>query len=456
MFTDPVAQVIFSNPETGKVWYFNAPDYPFVTGVTMAFEFARKASLQITFDVPYDKAIETLLIKDSPFTMGTQVKARIGYANQPDWWTEWFEGFLAAGGDGLTIDPNGLTGTVTVQVVSDGGGYTVSQETVKVTDPYNMFVQCAKALGVEFSPSIGSITILKQFLAASGTGSTEAAWKPEAFAGMTAWEAANKICTMLNLRTWIGPNPSTPGGGVRILYLGTEEELSKGILSQLKPAGEAGGIGVRPTFRMRGVVDLNTSTFPCLSWAPEGSGFASWLATHTGQAGKGVEKVFVNSKTGLIESVVAKAADRKVATVGVVATPGPEDLKSTDAAGKDVIGDAKKADGKEAVVTSGPVPEGTAGTARAQLAAEAERDAGSPSQVGVITSLGLPWVIPSELVNLGGCGEIYDGPYLVDKATHTWGPAKYEMTLTCRRQGDGTGLKAGEKIQTPVGAMPEK
>lgn len=456
MFTDPVAQIVITNPETGKVWQFSAPEFPFVTGVTLAFEFARKASLQITFDAPYDVAIEKLLSLDSPFTMGNQVRARIGYAKQPDWWTEWFDGFLAAGGDGLTIDPNGMTGTITVQVVSDGGGYTVSQEIVKTTDPYDMFMQCAKALGAEFRPSTDATNLMQAFTAASGKETTEAGWKPEAFAGMLVWEAASALAKMANLKMWIGPRLESPGSGVRFLHLGTEAELSSGILSQLKPAGEAGGTGVRPTFRMRGVVDLNTSTFPCLSWAPEGSGFASWLSTSTGQSGKGVEKVFVNRKTGLIESVVAKAADRKVATAGAVATPGQEDSKATDASGKEVTGDAKKADGKEAVVTSGPVPEGPAGTARAQLSAEAERDAGSPSQVGVITSLGLPWVIPSELVFLRGCGVIYDGPYLVDKATHTWGPSKYEMTLTCRRQGDGTGQKTGEKIQTPVGTMPEK
>lgn len=455
MFTDPVAQVIITNPETGKEWFFQAPDFPFLKGVTLSYEFARKAAVQITFDAPYNDAIDKLLGLDSPFTVGNNVKVRMGYASRPDWHTEWFEGFLAAGGDGLTLDPNGLTGTITVQVISDGSGYTVSREIVQVTDPYNMFVQCAKAIGVDFNPSIGAIDILKLFLAAK-EGSTEAAWKPEAFAGMTPWEAANKISTMLNLKMWIAADPSNPGNGVRRLCLGTEAELSKGILSQMKPAGEAGGVGVRPTFRMRGVVDLSTSTFPCLSWAPEGSGFATWLSTHTGQSGKGVELVTVNTDTGLIATVNAKAADRQVATAGAVATPGQEDKKTTDASGKSVTGDEAKADGTEAVVTSTPVPGGDVGQVRAKLAAEKERDAGSPSQVGVITSLGLPWVVPSELVFLRGCGVIYDGPYVVDKATHTWGSASYEMTLTCRRQGDGTGQKTGEKIQTPLGAMPEK
>jgi hypothetical protein len=455
MFTDPVAQIIITNPKTGETWQFSAPDFPFVTGVTLAFEFARKASLQVTFDAPYDVAIDKLLNLNSPFTMGNQVKARIGYAKQPTWWTEWFEGFLAAGGDGLTIDSNGMTGTVTVQVISEGSGYTLSGEALKVTDPFNMFEQCAKALSVEFSPSPNVKSMMLDLVAATEPAG-DTGWKPEKFAGMTVWEAASELARMMNVKMWIGPDASRPGSGVHILFLGTEEELSTGILSKLKPAGNAGGEGVRPTFRMRGVVDLATSTFPCLSWAPEGSGFASWLSTSTGQASKGVEKVYVNSKTGLIESTIAKAANRKVATAGAVATPGQEDIKATDASGKDVIGDAKKADGKEAVVISGPVPEGPAGAKRAQLSAEAERDAGSPSQAGVITSLGLPWVIPSELVFLRGCGAIYDGPYLVDKATHTWGPGKYEMTLTCRRQGDGTGQKSGEKIQTPVGTMPEK
>ena len=450
MFRDPIAQCIFTNPVTGKEWHWTAPDYPFLTGVTLAYEFARMATMQLTFEAPYQDAIDKLLIRQSPFAQGMNVRARIGYASQVTWFTEWFHGFLSAGGDGLTIDPNGLSGQISTQVVSDPVDYQVSKERVKLDGtPLAMLEQCAQAMGLEFVPSLGASQHALAMMQSSGK---RAAFYAEPFAAMTAWEACKRIVETLNLRMWIGPDPADLGRGGRRLWVGLEREIMGGVLSKLAPTGSAAP--ARPTFRIRGPVDLATSTFPCLSWAPEGAGFATWLAGGVDMAGKGVDLEYVDTATGAIKKVSSDPRARDVAAAGSISQPGQEDRKAKGAGGSDVKGDEKKQDGKAARRTSGPMPEGDGGGQRAQAEADYLQAAGSPAQMGVITSLGLPWVVPSALVNLAGAGQIYDGPYMVQKATHTYTAGNYEMSLTCMRQGAGGAERAGENIQSAAGSMP--
>jgi len=450
MFTDPIAQVIFTNPVSKQVWDWTAPQFPFVTGLTLAYEFMRKATMQITFDAPYQDAIDRLLIRQSPFAQGTHVRARIGYASMTNWFTEWFHGFLNVGGDGLTIDPNGMSGQISVQVISDGMDYQVSQERVPLSGaPVDMLRQCAEAMGLLFEASLGTLESAVAILKAGLKGSP---WSPEPFAGLTAWEATKRIVEMLNLRMWIGPDPADLGKGGRRLWVGTEREITGGVLSKLAPSGTAAP--ARPTFRVRGVVDMATSTFPCFSWAPEGAGFATWLASGEDMAGKGVDISYIDTATGQVVVVSSDPKQRPASTVGALSQPGQEDRKVAGANGTEIKGDEKKQDGKAARRTSAPMPEGEPGKQRAQSEADQLVAAGSPAQTGVIASIGVPWVVPSALVNLAGAGQIYDGPYLVQKATHTYTPGVYDMSLTCMRQGAGGAERAGENIHPPVGPMP--
>lgn len=450
MFRDPIAQCIFTNPVTKQEWYWTAPQFPFLTGVVLAYEFARQATMQLTFEAPYQDAIDKLLVRQSPFAQGMHVRARIGYASQAAWFTEWFHGFLNAGGDGLTIDPNGLSGQISVQVISDPVDYQVSQERVTLDGtPMAMLAQCAGAMGLRFDASAGASS---SALAMMQSSVKRAAFYAAPFAAMTAWEACKRIVEMLNLRMWIGPDPADLGAGGRRLWVGTELEITGGVLSKLAPTGAAAP--ARPTFRVRGPVDLATSTFPCLSWAPEGAGFATWLAGGMDMAGKGVDLSYLDTASGKIMTVSSDPRQRQVATVGALAQPGQEDRKVPGPGGSEVKGDEKKQDGTAARRTSGPMPEGDGGGQRAQAEADYLQAAGSPAQMGVITSLGLPWVVPSVLVNLAGAGQVYDGPYQVQKATHTYTAGNYEMSLTCMRQGRGGEERVGENVQGAAGQMP--
>lgn len=451
MFTDPTAQVQFTNPKTGKVWNWTAPEWPFLTGVTLAYEFARQASLQLTFDAPYEDAIERLLVIGSPFALGTQVDARIGYASRADWWTDWFSGFLMAGGDGLALDANGLSGSVNVQVISKGAKYAISETPMNLITNATMIeilYQAGNLVAgdegtVSVSPGVREIALAK---AASADDPAMMAWNPTAYASMTAWNVVKDICGILTATYWIGPDMS----GKQALHIATERELTTGAVFKQKPPGTADKDAIA-TFRLRGILDPATGQYPLLTWAPEGAAWATWLAGDDDQAGKGVNVAYIDKDTGNVVEVPASATDRQVATVGSLATPGPEAVGSVDPDAFPATGDITLPTGGQPVQVSAPMPAGDAGLQRAQLAANRRQIAGSPSQVGTITTIGIPWIIPGVLVNLLGCGAIYDGLYLVQKATHTWAGANYETSMTVWRQGAVD--KIGEKIPSPVGEM---
>jgi len=92
MFTDPVAQVIVTSPDKQNVWNWSAPYYPFLTGLTIMWEWERVASISLNIDAPYEDGIEKLLKEPTPITIGNQIQARIGYASGE--FTPWAVGFL--------------------------------------------------------------------------------------------------------------------------------------------------------------------------------------------------------------------------------------------------------------------------------------------------------------------------------------------------------------------------
>ena len=67
MFTDPIAQVLIKNPKNGKEWKLFAPDYPFLTGLTLNYELQRSAAVTVDIDAPYEEGLKRLVTPPSPF-----------------------------------------------------------------------------------------------------------------------------------------------------------------------------------------------------------------------------------------------------------------------------------------------------------------------------------------------------------------------------------------------------
>lgn len=458
MFTDPVAQVVFVNPATGEKVIWAAPEMPFVTGVTLVYEMERKSSIQINIEAPYADAINKILCAGTPLAIGNNVKVRIGYASQskarPAQWTPWFGGFLNAGGDGLTLDPNGLSGTITVQAIPTIADYIVSSETVvSNTDPQAMLEGIIQSMGLVPYISPNAVDVLKRLTTFSvDAESFYPAWNPQPYVGMSMLEGLKSICKMANLRYSVGPHPD-PGNGSPAVCVGTEAEAMKGVLQRPIPdTGHGKGGNPVATFVMRGAVDIETMSFPCLSWGPEGGDSATWLSAGDDPSGKGVLIAYIDTDTGEIKEVTATPETSDVPTAGVQAAV-QQDNKLANPDGTQDVGDAVKADGNPPTVMGAPMPPGEGGEFRAQLSANRQQQIGNPAQQGDMTSLGLPWITPNALVRLRGCGAMYDDVYEVRKATHTWTKGGYDMTLGLFRRGSGGTPPVGKQVQTEGGEM---
>lgn len=402
MFSDPIAQVIIVNPSLGadKAWKWTAPDFPFLTGVSLFWEMKKTGDISITIDAPYSDGIEKILTPPTPFAIGNYIQARIGYATGE--FTPWAVGVLNAGGAGISVDPNGVSGTVTFAGMNASAFYTVSKEIMALTDYKKMLEVCSAYLGLKLklSPTVEDIL----------TEMNKAPVERTAFANLNSWEFVKKICEYGNF-TFAAAN-----GWLMIMAPREERKLT--------PPDKYNN------YVMRGVIDVANRQYPLLTWTPEGSEFATWLAEHPNPAAAGIESIYCDSKSGKVDWVQVLPKDVQAAITGIWPTSPPESLTAGDF-------EMDKARAKElaAEIAGQPVKSGEDGKKQAAQKNETEIMTGNPAQVGVISTIGVPSEFPNNFSNVRGLGAVYDGLYQVRKVVHTWGAGTYDMSLTVFRFG---------------------
>jgi len=438
IFTDPVAQAIITDPDSGDEWKWTAPDYPFLTGVTINYQRFKVGVFTLSFDIPYEYGIPMMGLP-SPFKQGNLVKARIGYAGA-NAWTPWVAGFLKAGGDGLSIDSNGITGQISVQGVAESYGYTVNKDLLREAgwDPIKILELCARGMGLTPVISTGASADMNSYkLIGDRRGK---AIRKQTFdfssslLSMSYWEVLKKICRDYNLTYWIGPDVGSTDPG-RNLFVYNEAEASKGTDQDT---------AIR-TYMIRGVIDEANLTYPCFAWSAEGSNVAAWLASQPDPAAHGVSGAYTDKATGEVVEEAVPPEEQPTAIWGVLADTSP-----TDAEVDGVKDDEAKSDGTQGTYTSAPVAPGAEDRFKKQL--QNRQKQGNAAQQGTITSLGIIDERPGNICRLKGAGLIYDDTYQIDRMTHTYGPGSWEMTLVVKRFGRV--LKVGEQKETSEGQAP--
>jgi hypothetical protein len=426
MFTDPIAQAIITNPGTGRTWDWTAPKMPFLTGLTLMWEMERTGVISMTIDTPYDDGIAQILTPPTPFAVGNFIKARIGYASGQ--FTDWAIGILNAGGDGLSIDPNGVSGTVNFEGVSRSAHYTVSKDIMRVKDYKQVLEFCARGMGVKLEVSPEAETKLGEMskLPVSKT----------AFCSLSAFEVVQKVCKLGNLTWTAGPHPYQMGKGVRWLTISTPRESKK-----IVPGDEINN------YVMRGIIDVANRQYPLFSWSPEGAGFATWLAEHPNPAAAGIESIYCNTESGVVEAIEVLPSQLKSTITGVWPESPPEDLSV-----EGIEADNARADEKAGEIAGQPVKPGSDGQEDARKQAEGAVISGSRAQVGVVSTIGVPDERCEKFCNVFGLGPVYDGYYLIRKINHIFSAGTYDMSLTVQRMGTGGQEKAdGAQIETAGG-----
>jgi|GEM_PF-2228757 len=439
IFTDPVAQVIITDPESKQEWKWTTPDYPFLTSVTINYERGPRVTVfTIGFDIPYEYGIGMMQVP-SPFKQNNVVKARIGYAGA-NVWTNWVNGFLKTGGDGLSIDSNGVTGQISVQGVSESGEYPVSPDVLKAAgwDPIKILKGCAEGMGVVPVISNGSSGVLNAYKVIGDRRGKAIRKKTFDFSSsllcLSYWEIVKKICNEFNLVFWLGPKVGAKDNA-RNLFVYTAAEASKGTDQD----------ELIRTYMIRGQIDEANDVYPCFAWSPEGVSDTTWLASKPDPAAHGVDMSYTDESTGEIKSIAVSPEDQPVAIKGSITDNAPEDV---DVDG--IKNNESRPDGSLGSYTSMPVAAGAEDMAKAQV--QSRQRQGNAAQNGTITCIGLPDERTGNLCRLKGAGLIYDDVYAIDKLTHSYSAGSWEMSLVARREGSM--IKAGEQKETSEGQMP--
>lgn len=437
LFSDPFVQAIVIDREDSSIqWKFTAPDYPFLTGCSINYEMGLRVPVfTLSFDIPYEHGIK-LFQQPTPFKTGNYVKARIGYSSGN--WTPWAVGFLANGGDGLSIDANGVSGSISIQGVAESSGYKIDKNVLRNAgwDPIKILKACANGIGTELIISNGASSALNSYKLIGESRGKAIRKKTYDFVSglinLSYWEIIKKICLEWNLESWIGPKAGI-GEDVRNLFVYTKAEVLKGVDQDSD---------VR-TYMIRGIIDENNLTYPCFSWSPESSPSA-WMASSPDPAAHGVNISYIDKDTGEIVEDSLVPEDQPVPVVGVISDNTPTDVEHDG-----IKEDISKSDNNLGEYFSAPVVSQSTDMVKKLL--ETRHSQGNAAQSGTITTIGLPYERPGNLCKLRGAGLIYDGLYQIRKMSHTFAPGSWEMSLVVQRYGKT--IKSGEQKETKEGQM---
>ncbi len=444
LFTDPVAQVVITDPKTKQEWRMTYPESPYLTGGTINYDRAKMTGFTFSIDIPYEKGLE-MLKSPSRFQHNNLVKMRFGYPTQGmSGWTPWAGGFIKSDGMNVTVDANGVAGSVTVQGVAESYGYDVDEGKLKAAgwDHLKILELCAEGMGMLLNVSLDTTIALTDYTT-MGEGLTKSLLGksfPSHYLRMSYVEIVKRICKEQDLTFLIAPSGNDELG--RTLHVGSEADFIKGEL------GNTGGASGRSnTYVVRGIVDEKNNQYPALMWAPEGGNMGLWLASAPDPAAHGAQVAGINTETGGLVVEIVKPKELDTPVFGVIAGGDPKDNVA-----EGIKDDESRSDGSAVTQSSVPIDKG--GEARVKKQAQVRQKEGNPTQKGVITALGLPFERPGHLCFLRGAGQIFDGPYMIEAMTQTYAPGSWDISLTVRR--DGVVAKSGDQEESAGGQMENK
>lgn len=441
MFFAPAGQCVIVSPSRDVQWGLHASArageaqdallsyvYPYLTGITVTINAQLVSAFQVTFDAPYDEGIRMLsedINGTSPFNVGNLIKARIGYADSNEW-TPWYYGMLNQGGDGVTITPEGVSGTISAIMHTWGQDYVPENAAQAATTPRQLLEKIVTSMGWTLEVGPGAEEVFKRVQATRNDFAWQALTK-------TNMETIRRICTVWGLQC--APTFQADGKPDKLRVFSTAE-TDRGDAMAGKP---------RNTYTMRGKFSPSERMYPILTWGPE-AGMAAWLGATVRASNSGVGVRAINKRTGNVVRVECSPRD-------VMQPLFPSAKNAKGYAEAIVAWENKRLDlGANPIgrfvgpggglltpeVYAPPVPPAKDdGTAAADMEAQgvAKMGDGNQAQIATLSTLGVPSQEVFDVVNVRGLSPRYDGPYTVREVTHKWAANSYDMDLKVQRSG---------------------
>jgi len=374
-------------------FHFQAPQYPFVTGVTVSFELTWDVStISFSIDAPFEEGLR--MLNSNIFTAYNQVEVRIGYPNGPK--SPPFYGFLQNGGVGLELTPNGLTGTITCTSGTSADQYERRHNSPSLEKAFrDAVITSGRYKDVKFED--GSQKAFDDFSNYRVTGSMP---------NLEVMEMAHRMTNTYSLQSETNPD---------ILKVWYRPDQKSG-----KPFRR---------FVMRGQFSEGPPpTYPIMSFQPS-IGAAQFAFSPAGASGMEAPRIL---DSGEIETIEAKPEDsNEQAGQDEVAIEAATDKKIEAGEG----GPRRQADkvldaATEAVRTVVFPGSGAAEWAEPLLKNLQVHMARTLGWSATLTTVGIPDVRGEEVLEVLGMGTLFNGVYTIDKVTHSCANGDFQTALT--------------------------
>lgn len=425
-FLRAYAEVEIRDTADGR-WFFNAPENPFLTGVTIVLGCMDNGfgipSITLNFDMPYLEGIA--LLESGCFRTQNRVAVRLGYVgdtSSPTWW-----GSLSQAGDGLSLTPEGLSGSVTVTSLADTAWSDFSAVEVKGQSAFIMYAQVAKYLGCKLYFSPNAKDRIKFVQGGDPDSHEKFAW-PAVPTGRNAWE----WLLWLNGATGVSATIAFSMKGERTLYVLTKAESEQGAIQDAEGTPEFFKLR---TYRMRGRVSPQTDEYPILSWGPD-PGLAQWDGILPAGTSGMATAVTTSMYTGEPVSASAPSTEQEVPVVqGVEHLPTLEFQQAEFDLMAEQYELTKDLNPERLPIPSPPPPDAATVAAQAKEVAKDAQVQGNAAQKATIATVGVPMEFPGNRCKVAGCSTRYDDIYKIWTVTHNYAGGVWDMTLAVQREG---------------------
>ena len=376
--------------EDGNVYLLGiGTPFPFVTGVTLEIQYGSVSTGTIEIDAPFHEGLE--MLGSSIFNYSNSVMITMGYPNSNSQ-TGVFVGSMLEGGSGLSLSPEGLTGSIAVANANLQTFF--GKSAVVVSDIRNFLeteVKRAGYGGIEISDNADAVI--------QNIGN----FKKSGF--MTPLDNLQTFCRIYNL-LWHLENQD----GNNVFVIETLQDM----------------LGKQATrmFVMRGGLFNQENIYPIINFAPEV--IAAMFANR--RAHRSAIRMSYINKDGEMETI-----EQTPQNVDVPQGSDKVEIEDARQINIDGVETARATDQTEAGTQMQVIDSETDNNATNEQGLLGQVTQGLKSVNASLTSVGIPEIQIQELVKVVGCGDIFDGVYKILQITHTWSGGEIETVLTLFR-----------------------
>lgn len=416
------AQIVKARGRVVSLWQ---PDFAYLTGAEIVLSAESIATLTLSLEAPYEEGLKLIGNTREGFSedgdllnVGNNVRIQVGYTDTGRA-TPWYQGILR--NPGVSIGPNGFT----ANVVADGGTpIMMAQESGRHWSGIrkNVILDIAKSemgLDIEIDTDEGMLDEIS-------TGQS----------GDTYWVLLTRLLKEANYGYYV---LSSDRGSVSALDSSNRRQakakLAKyTLVIKHTPAVSKGE--VRYVFELFGATDFENGIYPVMSFsapAPESFTFAS---------ASGVSHSEI-TEDGEIEDTVVSEKTSEVSVLGAGSADLNRENRVSDGAGTAKV-DRK---GEDEIDGTSVLPDLPVNNPKGAIQAHRDRMMGTMVE-GTITTIGIPEILPYELLELRGCSSRFNGIWLIREVTHSVGLSGYETTLAVTRNAFGKDHGFAQAAQT--------